>query len=988
MPPKTLNLGSKVVKPVLPGFVPEPVKGKVVDFLSDRELQGEFTNKQINTFLNNATDKENNLPRYIIDKVSFSVLNEKKLSKLKVVNVSDNINRDQERPEKLVVKTQFSGKRFSDSCYITEDRRYEATLLPPDQSVTSYVQMGTVDDKKVCATCHKTNIDCPGHLGEIKLNTSYVHPLFRDFVIKVLSSVCNSCSGILIPEQTLEQQGIKSLSGKSKLDKIYKMSENIPCMNKGKGCYINPIYETKVTSGDMDPYQIKFKYKNSNEKLVQDIKTVKRILNGISKKDAELLGFKNGVHPSDLILDSVAVIPPCARPFTIRDGQIKEDHLTTVYDEIVRDNYKYSVVTADPNRRKLIERDMYFHISHMIDNNDKKYCRSPTDKINSIKDRITKKDGLIRSKIMGKRVNFCGRSVLGPDSSLKFGEVGIPEAMAKVLTVSEMVHSKNYDYIMDLWKNRKITHIYFNTNGQSTGVRYKIDEKHYSMVLSDGKPFGPRFGCKVERYIDDGDLVLVNRQPTLYKYSMVGNFVKLVPRKTIGLHMTETKMRNADFDGDEANIHAVQELDARVEASTFANTQACIPSALNSGAMIGQMQNSVTGAYMMTRDPSEYSKDVKERITEAMSKGNYTEDERKMLTSISTLTQEEFDEGLSKLTYRNDLPTLQERLKKHNIDPLSGKALFSALLPETFNYAVGTVVIKDGVLIKGRIKDQHISNKGNAIHLSIWKWYGKERSVAFITDCTFLTDWYIYNHGFSIGFDDINPKGDVNKAINDIIYEESKNIKIKIYKLPKETENMTDLEKYYRELQILTFLEDFGTKVKDIGIKALSPENPLNIMGDSGAKGNALNTANITGLKGQETVQGRRPEKKLSSGTRCVPYYNFNSDDIRARGFISNSFLKGLTPSEMYFLSEGTRVGLISSGTTTADSGFISHQLVKSLEDFKISYDGSVRNANNTIFQLGYMDGYDAGELTNSKGTLSFINIEQAVNRVNSEFSF
>jgi DNA-directed RNA polymerase beta' subunit len=162
-------------------------------------------------------------------------------------------------------------------------------------------------------------------------------------------------------------------------------------------------------------------------------------------------------------------------------------------------------------------------------------------------------------------------------------------------------------------------------------------------------------------------------------------------------------------------------------------------------------------------------------------------------------------------------------------------------------------------------------------------------------------------------------------------------------------------------------------------------------MSGSGSKGSAANTANITGLKGQEDVYGARPAMKISGKTRCLPYFDYNSDNIKARGFTGHSFLEGATPSEMYFISEGARVGGISIATSTADSGSLSHRLIKVFEDFKVAYDGSVRNSTDSIFQLGYFDGYDCGEVTNviseSAGDLvSFINLKDAANKINAEF--
>lgn len=998
MPPKMSNLGSKgKLAPPLPNSAPlgsgfiiptnipilsDKLRQIQPDLLSDFEVQNTITQQLKTTVQARAADAEDKLPRLNIERVNFSILNADKLDKMKVVNVSTRINRDDVNLN-MVGQYDKMGRGVKDKCYTNADGNLEG-IVPPAQSVTSYTQLGTLDIYKLCETCKKTNTDCPGHLGEIKLNRAFVHPLFRDYLIMVLTSVCNSCSTLFMSKDYIIQHGYDKLSGKNLLKQIAQDSKNLKCRNPNTKCNTNPTYSTRKP--EIDKYEIYYGYGSATKELTnpKDIREILMILNGISKEDAELMGFRNGTHPRDMVMQSFAVIPPNSRPYTFREGIIKEDHLTSAYDEIIRDNFKYSK-TTDEHKKQLIEKDLYFHISHFIDNSDGKYCRSLTEKIKSIKERIVKKEGLIRSNIMGKRVNFCARSVIGPDHTLKFGEIGVPESMFKVLTIPEMVHEKNLEYIRDLWNKRQIAFFYFGSGPAQR--RYRVAESTYNQIFN-GKKLQPCIGFMVERYIQDGDVVLSNRQPTLYKYSMAANFIKKVPRKNIGLHMCESKMRQADFDGDEINLHIIQGVDARVEAMTFANIQSFIPDALTAKSMAGMLYSHLVSAYVMTRPA--YSKDDVEQL---LRNERITFEQAKIYASELMLTKEEMTEASEVLTYKDDLKTLSKRLKKHNIPENSGRALFSYLLPEDLQYYKNfegeEVIIKDGVLVKGRINDNHIGRSAGTIQKCIWKWYGKERAVAFMTDCTFLLDWFIYNYGFSIGFEDINLSDGVKKIIEDIKFKSINEIKIKIDALGDPSNDKTIIQKAYREAQIRGYLETFAGNIKAIAKKALAPENPLNVMGGSGNKNSAIQ---ITGLKGQEIVYNKRPQPKISNGQRCLPYQNFNSADIKDRGFISNSFLRGMTPSELYFISEGAREGSNSIALNTADSGALSRKLFKCLEDCKLSYDGSVRNATNAIFQFSYMDGYDAGELVNtsSKNTgpiASFINLQEAVDRINAEFS-
>lgn len=994
MPPKIITLGNKKggiptnslldkgPKPILPNaYNVGPIKTEI---LTDTELQPVVNAFEISKLRALADSEEKKMTKFSIDKVEFCILNQEILNKLKVVNVSSHIRSD--NIDSLIKAGRFGMKAYQNpSCHKTEDGRYYADLIAePSQSVTSYTEMGTTNQNKLCDTCYKTAQDCPGHLGEITLNQAFVHPLFRDYLVKVLSCVCNTCSEILIKEEQLIQQGIDKLSGKSRLSAIYDIAKEDRVMCRNKKCKFKLQYKQNQQPTP-ENYRIKYRLARglNKEYKDQDINETIRIVSTISEKDAQLLGFKNGAHPKDMIMRSMPVIPPVARPYTVRDGEVKEDHLTTAYDEIIRDNYKYALV-ENPSRKENIERDLYFHISHFIDNSDNKYCRSLNEKIHGIKQRIGKKEGLIRTNIMGKRVNFCGRSVLGPCSELKFGEVAVPDVMSKVLTVPIKVHEKNLAYAKKLWDDRKVAAFYLVSDGQKDN-RCRVIEKHYTNLFN-GQKITPKVGYTLERYMTDGDVVLVNRQPTLYKYSMIGNFVKLMPRKTIGIHMTETEMRNADFDGDEVNIHVIQSLDARVEAMTFANVQDNIPNALRNSAMIGMFYNSLSSAYIMTREPETSAKIIAEFP-------NYPKHEVERLSSSLNLTPTQVAQAHSILSYKEDLPTLAKRLAKHKIDPLSGHALFSSILPANFEYSKGSVLITDGVLVKGRISKDHIKTGKDTIQMSIWKWYGRDRACAFITDCVYLTDWFINQYGLTVGFDDICPSG---KLLEDITIEKLKvmnELNNAILTIGPEKPEMTQVAREYREQTIVGRLASSKMAINStIASVKLSPENPLNIMAKSGAKGKEENTVNILGMIGQQIVYDKRPVAKISDGMRCLPYFEYKSENIRSRGFIPESYLEGVSPSAMYFISESARQGGVSIAVNTGKSGSLYRKLVKVFEDYKVAYDGSVRNANDTIFQLGYLDGYDGGELINtntpSSGELiNFINIKEAAARINAEFS-
>lgn len=836
-------------------------------------------------------------------------------------------------------------------------------------------RLGTLDNDKMCATCRKSNMDCPGHLGYIRLHElgHFLHPLFANYAIQVLTCVCNSCSGLLISEAQMAQQRLLTLQGPARLAKLAEICAKLPCNRHRpspdqRSCTPNPVYEGgKFRNG----YTVKYKHSISSVEgnkgrrakksditgieSVKPIKQIKTIFEHINAKDVELMGFTCGAHPLRFILENVPVIPPAARPKTVRDGIIQHDYLTTAYQDIINGNNAIETEKDELQRSNRIG-NLYFHISHMIDNKDAKYTRGPTEIVLGIKERLTSKEGIIRGHSMGKRVNFCARTVLGPGAEIPFGWIGLPDLARPELTVPIVVHRHNLAYVRQLYTQKQIRRL-MPGHGDLRGCRILIDEKNTNK-------YTPVIGDTVERWSFDGDWVIFNRQPTLSKYSMMAYRAKFGPWKTIRMHMSATPPHNADFDGDEGNYHMLQSIGSRVEADYLVSIENNVLNSHKNSAAIGIVYNGLSSMYMLTQ-PTRF------------------------------LTSKEMDLGLSLLTYRLDLPTLETRLQQSRINPLSGAALFSALLPADFWYekkdSKNTVKVRNGILITGVITKEHIGIAGNTIVQSIWKWYGRKRSSAFITDCTYLADWHIEYRGLSIGYKDcVAPN---LEQVTQFIKKDLSEIQLKIAALGPERPDMGSLEKEYRERQIQGFLNNISALGQRIANQALTANNPLNIMANSKAKGSDINTAQITGLLGQQFIKGSRPAMTITAGTRVLPYFDSNSSDIAARGFCRNNFMNGLDPGELFFHAMATRIGLMDTATKTSEVGHMQHRMVKVMEDVITRYDGSVRNSNGVIFQYSHTDGFDAAELVNTHSNatgnlISFINLDECVGRINMRYGY
>lgn len=901
-------------------------------------------------------------------------------------------------------------------------------------------RMGVVDNGLVCATCHKDNLNCPGHLGYIKFNKPILHPLFTAEVIKVLECICNRCSSLLLTPEEIKEKGFLSYSGLTRLKMIAAESLKLPC-RQPYGCINNPKYlPSKLKNTNKVLYKTNV---NGREvEMERSIEEIQKLFSVITQYDAELLGFENGNHPSHLIMESLAVIPPNARPSIVLNGYVKKDPITELYINIVKINHNLANTTLDKSTIDSLRRTLFENIKALIDNNETKYMRGNKKELRTIKKRIQGKKGIIRGALMGKRINFTARTVLSPDPSLKYGQIRIPMEMAPFLTQKEVVTSYNINKLSNLLKQGKITSI-TPGSGKFKGKTYIMDKKRAA-------DYKLRIGDTVNRHLMNGDYVLFNRQPTLHSQSMTGYEVVLGRPSTIGLHISDTTPKNADFDGDEGNLHALQTLDAVAEIREIMNVKNCIMNSETNKPAVGVVYDGITGAFLLT----------------------YVDKDGKGVTVDKDL----YNDLVSLLTNTDGLASLDERLNEMKVDKYSGRGVFSLLLPPNFYYSKGMVQIRNGILVNGTITKDHIGTASGSIVQVIRSEYGNTRAVDFLTDAPFLINRWLQEYGFSVGLKDcyiedratdkqrrealrsleiksgLSAVYELERQINEETLELENLMKkstdqtsldllkekIQIHKEAlKQAESKVDPKLYQQYIELLRSdnyrdtkrmlyeevakaklnVEALGTKLDDpieeerreadiigfvnvttqvgskISTENLTHANALNVMAISGAKGSVNNIAQITGLLGQQFILGRRMPTAITQGTRCLPYFDRDDLDPSARGFCVNSFLTGLTPAELFFHQAGGREGLMDTAIKTADTGSMHRQLIKALEDIKIEFDGSVRNADHTIFQYAYGDdGFSAADLENVKieenDIASFINLDRIAGKLNASFGF
>lgn len=474
-------------------------------------------------------------------------------------------------------------------------------------------RMGVVAAGLACQTCGGDFNSCPGHPGKIDLPVMLPHPQAVGAIINILSSVCNDCGGLLLPAEQVCQVQSK---GSKRLTEIKDMCERQRCLRGGQRCTVCKQAKVRCKCKDCDTCQAQkekcdcpkprtcgmnpvFKKSNSsNEKHVilftvrrgkkeeldqMPIREVYKILDGISDEDARLLGFSENSHPRDLIMSKLLVAPPIMRPTIIRDGVANLDHLTKAYMDIVghcntiRKMNEEGRSPTSPDYTKEVS-DLFFKISHMIDNSDGKYEHPPNKPVEGVRQRLDKKEGLVRDAMMGKRVDFTGRTVASPDVSLEFGQARIPRAMASSLIVREAVCTYNRRRLQRLLEVGQVNVIITNY-GSPNAQRKRVDRNALNNYLDLKKRIeegeaegidvselretygshaftlraGPGLNGErihVERWLQEGDYVVINRQPTLHPESMMAYQVVFGDLLTIGMHLSVTTPLNLDIQFD------------------------------------------------------------------------------------------------------------------------------------------------------------------------------------------------------------------------------------------------------------------------------------------------------------------------------------------------------------------------------------------------------------------------------------------------------
>ncbi|TFG02695.1 MAG: DNA-directed RNA polymerase subunit A', partial [Promethearchaeota archaeon] len=694
---------------------------------------------------------------------------------------------------------------------------------------------------------------------------------------------------------------------------------------------------------------------NKGSRRITPIEILER-LKKMNDNDLRILGISPENARLEWVVFTVLPIPPvCARPsITLDSGIRSEDDLTHKLVDVIRINQRLRE-NIDAGAPHLIVEDLWellqYHITTYFDNQVSGIppARHRSGRaLRTLTQRLKGKEGRFRSNLSGKRVDFSARSVISPNPYISINEVGVPIEIAKILTIPTNVNDWNIEEMKQMVLNGPNRHPGANyiirNDRRRIDLRYVKNRKMIAEMLAPG--------FTVERHLNNGDLVLFNRQPSLHRMSIMAHEVKIMDGRTFRLNLTVCPPYNADFDGDEMNLHVPQSEEARTEAELLLKVQEHILSPRFGGPILGGIQDFISSVFQFTSKESLYN--IKDTLNLLFMGG------------VFDMTP---DFSLEELT-----PVVTDP------EPMySGKQIFSTLFPDDLNIRVKSkfckkcevcteedceydayVVIKNGKLITGTIDENSFgAMQSNSILQRIIKDHGNARGRQFLDNSTKMLLYVIRQNGMTMGLDEVYVYGKAYEKIRKIL-EDADDESEKLIKAFHE--NDTEVLKRAPgrsmretlELRIRQVLAEARKQAEESAAEFIGDEAHSVIMTKSGARGNILNLGQMSAVVGQQAIRGERINRGYSS--RTLPHFKINDLSPKSRGFVESSYRNGLKPVEFFFHAMGGREGLVDTAVRTSTSGYMQRRLVNALQDMVIENDGTVRNSDKNIIQFSYGD--------------------------------
>ncbi len=882
-------------------------------------------------------------------------------------------------------------------------------------------RLGTLEPGQRCRTCGNKDPFCPGHFGHIELAVPVIHVEFVKIIHDLLRATCRVCGRLRIPvdicpicggplryspeaefytcpscnrkftpeelaeaKKSMSEDAKKTAATTITMERLRKRVERLKAM---LGEVPDSFYKTVIREAMKNKecphcgapnYKIELikptTFHEHTEMGVQYLtpNMVRDRLERIPDEDLVLMGIDpKSARPEWMVLTVLPVPPVYVRPaITLETGIRSEDDLTHKLVDILRINQRLKD-DLESGAPPLIIQDLSellaYHVTTYFDN---EISGIPPAKhrsgrvLKTLAQRLKGKVGRFRGHLTGKRVDFSARTVISPDPNIDINEVGVPIEVAKKLTVPERVTPWNLERMKELVRNGPERYPGANYVTRPDGRRLRLEFVKDRDALAE--QLGP--GWIVERHLIDGDIVLFNRQPSLHRMSIMAHRVRVLPYKTFRLHLCVCPPYNADFDGDEMNLHVPQSEEARAEARLLLQVQDHILSPRFGGPIIGAIRDFLSMAYLLTR-------------------------------TSTYLTKEEVCRLLTAAGYEGPLP---EPDVKEPVELWSGKKIFSIFLPKDFNYTFKAktcrscekclkekcpydayVVIKNGELLCGVIDKNAIgAEQTEGLLHRLVKDYGTDFARDFLNRLCRMLNVFGTMKGFTYGYDELKLPDEVMKEVREVLEKAEERVQEFIEQYRRGT--LKPLPGMTLEETLENYIMDALSRARDEAGKVAGAhfhmDNAGLIMTATGARGSPLNITQIAATVGQASVRGRRIMRGYMN--RTLPHFKPGDVSPKARGFVYSCFRDGLDPTEFFFHAMGGRDGLVDTAVRTQQSGYMQRRLIHALEHLKVEYDGTVRTPTGRIVQFRYgEDGVDPSKSDHGKA----VNVARLIEQVKLE---
>lgn len=809
--------------------------------------------------------------------------------------------------------------------------------------------MGTVDRRHLCASCMRDARTCQGHCGHIALAFPVYHLGFIDTVLKALRTTCFCCSRVCVTADeaaALERDRTEvTASGRSRerlgaLHGLVRTRRTCPHCNAPRPTYARTPLGISVEWADDTPWESDEEREYCTQPFTA--REALSVLRHMPPDDVRLLGFDpNRSHPMHMVLQNMVVPPPCTRPAVYSSEGSRsrgQNDLTARLGEVLKRSQDVAtalrVVTGDPPSRRprwddatltpdvlgSIER-LQYEVFLVVNSNVRAVrpqgmgrCGGSTT-MKSLSDRVRGKEGRIRGNLMGKRVDFSARCVITPDAYFDCDVVGVPHRIAMGLTVPERVNVTNVRVLGDrVRRGAKSVHGAANVlhrDGTTTDLAHCPHRDDIAL----------RPGDIVERYLADDDVVVFNRQPSLHLHGMMAHRVRVMPGYTFRLSLPVAAPYNADFDGDEMNLHVPQSRAAVAECAALMGVAQNIIGPQSNRPVVGVVQDSLLGLHVLT-----LSRTLLDRAHVCRLVGTTKHATRTLPPpAVRVVTVDGRERAL-----------------------WTGRQVASMLLPPELHLgeppAEGTraddaaVCVRNGRILCGVLSKAHVGTSAGGVVDVLCRTRGPVACMRFMGDAQRLTHAFLLQHGHHVGIKDVMLSADGHERVQQRLRKVTRlcdEIQREALASPQLT---TEAENGVMRLLSKTLLQTGG-----IVEEQMDADNAFRLMFAAGSKGSFVNLSQICACLGQQTLEGTRLHPDARS--RTLPAFAANDTSLASRGFVVNSFALGLAPTELFHHAIGGREGLVDTAVKTSQTGYLQRRMNKSVEDHVVAPDGTVRNA-------------------------------------------